>query len=61
MAARRPALRRAEVEALADDAQSWLPLIEGGELDASPAMVRHLEGALVALRAVLGVPFLLDR
>ena len=50
---RRP-LNRAEVRALVDNVGRWLELIERGELEAPASMVRHLEGALTALRAVLG-------
>ncbi len=49
-------LSRAEVHALAENVTRWLELIERGELEAQPSMIRHLEGAREALRAVLGEP-----
>ena len=50
---RRP-LNRAEVRALCENVARWLELIERGELEAPASMVRRLEGALTALRTVLG-------
>ena len=47
-------LNRAEVRALTVNVARWLELIERGELEAPASMVRHLEGAVTALRAVLG-------
>lgn len=47
-------MTRAEVAALADAIAAVLAKIESGELAATPPMRHRLEGALVALRAVLG-------
>ncbi len=47
-------MRRAEIEQLAEGIAALLSKIEGGEMVATPAMRYRLEGALVALRAVLG-------
>jgi hypothetical protein len=47
-------LTRAEVASLADTIGRFLVAIRGNELDASLAMTYRLEGALVALEAVLG-------
>lgn len=53
---RRRLLSVADVEALAEQTAALLQRIAGGELTASTAMRYRLEGALVALEAVLGRP-----
>ena len=47
-------MRRADVEALADQLGRTLAAIEARELDATPAMRHRLTGAVAALQIVLG-------
>ena len=47
-------MTRGDVEALADAIAALLAKVESGELAATTPMRHRLEGALVALRAVLG-------
>lgn len=47
-------MTRAETEALAASLAALLAKIDAGELTATPSLRYRLEGALVALRAVLG-------
>ena len=49
-------LSREEIEQLAVTVRRWLDLVSAGEMQASPAMVHRLEGAELALRAVMGEP-----
>lgn len=50
-------MRRDDVRELAATISRWLDLIENGEMEATPGMIQHLEGAELALKAVLGEPF----
>jgi hypothetical protein len=47
-------LTRAQVEELAETVAALLAKLDEGELSATPSLRYRLEGALVALRAVLG-------
>ncbi|WP_298207453.1 hypothetical protein [Ferrimicrobium sp.] len=47
-------MKRSEVEKLAESVGAVLGAIESGELTSTPSMRYRLEGALVALHAVLG-------
>ena len=56
------ALKRNDVKALAETLEAVLASIDAGELTASASTRLRLEGAIVALEAVLGDPStLLDR
>jgi len=48
------ALKRSEIEELANSLQSLLTLVESGEMDATAATTYRLEGALRVLDIVLG-------
>lgn len=49
-------LTRSQVEQLAESTRALLDRIRSGELAARPETIHRLEGALVALQAVLGAP-----
>jgi hypothetical protein len=50
----RSSVRRADVEALAEQLGRMLAAIEAGEMDATPAMRHRLTGAVAVLWIVLG-------
>jgi hypothetical protein len=56
-ASRQRPLTKSETAELAATIRRWLSAIAAEELEATPAMIQHLEGAELVLKAVLGEPF----